>query len=116
MQQVLDEDAIANKIVAGVTAALPKRRGVKPGSKRAHRARELSSPLLDDDVLLTTEEACILFGGPSRPIHSATLYRNAGTRYPLPVRIGPGTVRWLRSECMAARQKLIDARTQPMAA
>jgi predicted DNA-binding transcriptional regulator AlpA len=88
----------------------PRRRGVRPGSKRGERARYLSGPLLDDEVMLTTEEACLLFGGPSRPIHPATLYRNAGTRYPLPVRIGANAVRWLRSECLAARQRMIDER------
>jgi len=39
------------------------------------------------------------------------LYRGIkAKRFPLPVRVGPNTSRWLRSECHAARQKLIEAR------
>jgi hypothetical protein len=109
-QTTLDEEAIAGRIVARITEALPKRRGVRPGSKKNRRARDLSAPVPDEDVLLTTDEACVFFGGPTRPIHPATLYRNAGTRYPLPVRIGANTVRWLKSECVAARQQMLDER------
>jgi predicted DNA-binding transcriptional regulator AlpA len=88
----------------------PRRRGVKPGAKRGQLARELCGALLDDDVMLTAAETCRFFGGPTKPISTATLYRNAGTRYPLPVRIGANAVRWLRSECLAARQRMIDQR------
>jgi predicted DNA-binding transcriptional regulator AlpA len=109
MEEVLDEGAVAGKIVAMATAPVPRKRGVKKGSRRGVRARPLTA-LNDDEVLLTTEEACIFFGGPSRPIHPATLYRNIGDRYPRPVMIGPNSVRWLRSECRAALQKFIDAR------
>ncbi len=51
-----------------------------------------------------------LFGG-NRPINAATLYRGirAG-RYPAPVKIGPGASRWLRSECEAALQSMIERR------
>ena len=72
--------------------------------------RDRISSLSDDEVLLTTKEACILFGGPSRPIHPATLYRNLGGRYPRPVLIGANSVRWLRSECREALQRMMDAR------
>jgi hypothetical protein len=99
MEQVVDEEAVAG----------PRKRGVRKGSARSRRARPLAA-LSDDEVLLTTDEACILFGGPGRPIHPATLYRGIGDRYPQPVWIGPNSVRWLRSECRAALQKFIDAR------
>ncbi len=47
-----------------------------------------------------------LFGGPGRPIHSSTLYRGiANGLYPRPVWIGANSVRWLRSEYLAARQR-----------
>jgi predicted DNA-binding transcriptional regulator AlpA len=64
----------------------------------------------DDDEMMTMGAVLEFFGGDT-PIHYSTLYRGieAG-RYPKGVRIGPNTVRWLRSECRAARQKLIAAR------
>jgi predicted DNA-binding transcriptional regulator AlpA len=62
-------------------------------------------------VLLTATEVGEFFGGPGRPLDLATIYRGgAAGRYPLPVRVGPNSVRWLRSECRAARQKMLDAR------
>src|SRR5262245_719255 len=87
------------------------KRGVKRGSKRSRAARPLPEVVTDDEVMLTTDEACQFFGGPTRPIHSATLYRGvANGLYPRPVWIGPNSVRWLLSECRQARQKFIDAR------
>jgi predicted DNA-binding transcriptional regulator AlpA len=108
MEEVV-EGAVAGEAVARATAAAPRKRGVRKGSERGVRARPLTA-LSDDEVLLTTEEACILFGGPGRPIHPATLYRGIGDRYPQPVWIGANSVRWLRSECRAALQRFIDAR------
>ena len=70
-----------------------------------------------DDEMMSQPETCVFFGGPDRPIHYSTLYRGiTAGRYPKPVRVGPNSVRWLRSECRVARQKLIDARNQPEAA
>jgi predicted DNA-binding transcriptional regulator AlpA len=48
--------------------------------------------------LLTMRDVCALFGG-SRPIDASTLYRGirAG-RYPAPIKVGPGSSRWLRAE------------------
>jgi Prophage CP4-57 regulatory protein (AlpA) len=110
MEEILVERAVAGGIVAHATAAAPRKRGVKKGSKRSERARPLSA-LSDDEVMLTTTETCTYFGGPGRPIHSATLYRGvADGRYPRPVWIGPNSVRWLLSECREARQRMIDAR------
>jgi predicted DNA-binding transcriptional regulator AlpA len=62
--------------------------------------------------LLDRAEACRFFGG-SKPINSATLYRGIRRgRYPRPVKVGPGTSRWLREECQAALQALASARTK----
>ena len=73
-------------------------------------------PMHDEDVMMmmSLSETCAFFGGSERPIHYSTLYRGiAAGRYPEGVRVGPNSVRWLRSECREARQKLIEARNQP---
>jgi predicted DNA-binding transcriptional regulator AlpA len=59
-------------------------------------------------MLFTKHEVCRFFGG----INPATLYRGirAG-RYPQPIKVGPGTSRWLRSECEAALAKMMEARS-----
>ena len=64
------------------------------------------------DDLLDIDEVCAFFGG-TKPLHPSTIWRGGGVRFPKPVNIGPNTVRWLRSECDAALQKLIEARSTP---
>jgi predicted DNA-binding transcriptional regulator AlpA len=60
--------------------------------------------------LLDKNAVCRLIGG-SRPINAATLYRGIRNgRYPRPIKVGPGSSRWLRSECESALQSLIEAR------
>jgi predicted DNA-binding transcriptional regulator AlpA len=60
--------------------------------------------------MMTLGAACAFFGG-NRPLNPSTLYRGIkAKRYPPPVHVGPNSSRWLRSECHAARQKLIEAR------
>jgi predicted DNA-binding transcriptional regulator AlpA len=59
--------------------------------------------------LMTLEEVCCFFGG-SAPLHPATIYRGIGVRYPQPVKIGPNSNRWLRTECEAALRVLADER------
>jgi len=60
--------------------------------------------------MMTLAAACAFFGG-DRPLNPSTLYRGIkAKRYPPPVRVGPNSSRWLRSECHAARRKLIEAR------
>jgi predicted DNA-binding transcriptional regulator AlpA len=62
------------------------------------------------DDMMTLAAACAFFGG-DRPLNPSTLYRGIkAQRYPPPVRVGPNSSRWLRSECHAARRKLIEAR------
>jgi predicted DNA-binding transcriptional regulator AlpA len=59
--------------------------------------------------LLDRMGVCRMFGG-NRPINAATLYRGIRQRrYPKPVKIG-GSSRWLRSECEAALQAMVDGR------
>ena len=66
----------------------------------------------DDPLLLDREAVCVYFGG-SRPIDPATLYRGCKAgRYPRPVKIGPGSSQWLRSECEEALQTMIAQRAE----
>jgi predicted DNA-binding transcriptional regulator AlpA len=62
-------------------------------------------------ALLTMREVCALFGGHSRPIDPSTLYRGirAG-RYPAPIKVGPGSSRWLLAECEAALAAMVTGR------
>lgn len=57
--------------------------------------------------LLDLKAVCAFFGG----IHAATLYRGTKAgRYPGPIKVGPNTSRWLRSECEATLRALIAGR------
>lgn len=113
LQQASSSAALA--AAAGILKPSAKR-GVKRGSKRSRAARPLPQVVADDEVMLTMEETQVFFGGPTRPIHSSTLYRGvANGLYPKPVWIGANSVRWLKSECLKARQKLIDTRAKPQA-
>ena len=48
--------------------------------------------------LLDRVEVCRFFGG-SRPLNPGTLYRGIRKgRFPAPVKVGPGSSRWLRAE------------------
>jgi predicted DNA-binding transcriptional regulator AlpA len=59
--------------------------------------------------LLNRAAVCFLFGG-NRPLNASTLYRHIkqGT-LPKPIKVG-GSSRWLRSECEAALQAMVDGR------
>ena len=62
------------------------------------------------DEMMTLGATCAFFGG-DKPLNPSTLYRGIkAKRYPAPVRVGPNSSRWLRSECHTAREKLIAAR------
>jgi predicted DNA-binding transcriptional regulator AlpA len=60
--------------------------------------------------LLDKVEVCRFFGG-TRPLNAATLYRGIRKgRYPKPVKVGPGSSRWLRSECENALAQMVEGR------
>ena len=60
--------------------------------------------------LLDRDATCRFFGG-TRPINPATLYLGVRKgRYPKPVKVGPGSSRWLRSECEAALARMAEVR------
>lgn len=61
------------------------------------------------DELLNAEETCTALGN----INIATLYRGirAG-RFPAPLKLGPGTSRWLRSEVLAVLEQRAAERKQ----
>jgi predicted DNA-binding transcriptional regulator AlpA len=60
--------------------------------------------------LLDRRAVCQFFGG-TKPLDPATLYRGIQKgRYPKPVKVGPGSSRWLREECEAALQSMISGR------
>jgi predicted DNA-binding transcriptional regulator AlpA len=62
------------------------------------------------DHLLDRRQTCFFFGG-SKPIDASTLYRGIREgRYPKPVKVGPGTSRWLREECEAALREMVEGR------
>jgi len=60
--------------------------------------------------LLDRREVCRFFGG-TRPLNPATLYRGIRKgRYPEPIKVGPGSSRWLRTECEAALAQMAEGR------
>jgi predicted DNA-binding transcriptional regulator AlpA len=64
---------------------------------------------MDAPALLDRRSACEFFGG-TTPINAATLYRWVKQgRVPRPVKVG-GLSRWLRSECEAALQAMMEER------
>jgi predicted DNA-binding transcriptional regulator AlpA len=67
-----------------------------------------------DDSLLDLDAVCRFFGG-TKPLHPCTIYRmmDAG-RCPRPVRPSPNANRWLRSECEAALQAIVQAPREPL--
>ena len=62
--------------------------------------------------LLDKAGACRFFGG-SKPLNPATLYRGIRQgRFPRPVKVGPGTSRWLRAECEAVLAAMVAGRVR----
>lgn len=69
-----------------------------------HPAREAA---LRQDELLDLKQVCHYFGD----LDPSTIYRGvAAKRYPAPIKVGPNTSRWLRSECEAALAAMISRR------
>ena len=62
-------------------------------------------------TLLDRAEVCRWFGG-TKPLNASTLYRGIRKgRFPQPVRVG-GSSRWLRRECEAALQVMVEGRAR----
>jgi predicted DNA-binding transcriptional regulator AlpA len=62
--------------------------------------------------LLDRREVCRFFGG-TKPLDPATLYRGIRKgRYPRPIKVGPGSSRWLRIECEAALAAMAEGRVR----
>jgi len=60
--------------------------------------------------LLNRRAVCAMVGG-SQPIDASTLYRwIAAGKFPRPVKLSPGTSRWLKAEVEAALQRMLEAR------
>jgi predicted DNA-binding transcriptional regulator AlpA len=73
--------------------------------RKVSKRREQGS----NSPLMSIAETCQFFGG-DKPIDPATLYRGIKTsRFPRPIKIGPGISRWHRAECEAALKALADA-------
>lgn len=74
----MQEDQLAHRAIEATGLTKPKW-GVKPGSKRNRAARALPQAVADDEVMQTMAETQVFFGGPGRPIHPSTLYRESQT-------------------------------------
>lgn len=62
------------------------------------------------DDLMDLRAVCEFFGGKDSPLDPSTIYRGIKNgRFPKPFNVTPQNTRWLRRECEAARQKLIEA-------
>jgi len=65
----------------------------------------ITSNLVDEPT------ACRILGGEHTPIHRSTLWRGINARrYPAPVKVGPGTNRWLTTELDAFLKKAAEER------
>lgn len=71
---------------------------------------------LSSDDLVPVTVACELLGGKDSPLNPSTLYRGIRSgRYPAPLKLGPGTSRWLRSELMAVHARASGDRVKEVA-
>jgi predicted DNA-binding transcriptional regulator AlpA len=62
------------------------------------------------DDLLDAMAACQVLGG-TAPIHPATLWRGVKAgRYSKPIKIGPKSARWVRSELLADIERMAAQR------
>jgi len=74
-------------------------------------ARAVAMPAADahDMTMLDALQTCRFFGGDQQPLHPTTLYRGISTgKYPKPVKLGPGTSRWVLGQCRAALREIIE--------
>jgi predicted DNA-binding transcriptional regulator AlpA len=60
--------------------------------------------------LLDRRAVCALLGG-SKPLNPSTLYRGIRQgRFPQPLKVGPGSSRWIREELESALRRMTEAR------
>jgi predicted DNA-binding transcriptional regulator AlpA len=84
--------------------------GVHVAKKTSHvPVQEEARPPPMADELLDIDDVCRFFGG-SKPLHPATIYRGLGRRFPRPIKVGPNSNRWLKSECEAALREMAAER------
>jgi predicted DNA-binding transcriptional regulator AlpA len=77
-------------------------------------ANAIRGPPTTTAIEFLDRPAVLKFFGGSRPLHVSTLYRGMHNgRYPRPVYVSGNSVRWIRSECEAAAQRMLDARDEP---
>lgn len=77
-------------------------------------ATQGETPIPPDTIEFLDRPAVLKFFGGNRALHTSTLYRGIsdGT-YPQPVKVSRSAVRWLKSECEAAAQRMLAARDEP---
>jgi hypothetical protein len=72
------------------------------------------SPIADDD-LYDLDFVCAFFGGTGNPLHPSTVYRAVSEgRISRPFKTTKNANRWLGRELKADRQRLIDAKREPL--
>ena len=80
-------------------------------SRNAAKGEALNQP---DTIEFLDRPSVLKFFGGSRPLNVSTLYRGLRSgRYPKPVHVSGNSVRWVRSECEAAAQRMLAARDEP---
>lgn len=70
-----------------------------------------------DDDFVDVRTACAILGG-TKPWHPSTLWRalqDPSRNLPKPVNTGPNSIRFLRSELIAAKAAMVAARDNPVA-
>jgi hypothetical protein len=68
-----------------------------------------------DDDFYDIGFVCRYFGGPGSPLHPSTIYRAIDAeRISRPIKTTANANRWLGREIKADRQRLIDARREPL--
>jgi hypothetical protein len=70
---------------------------------------------VDDADLYDIDFLCHYFGGTSSPLHPSTIYRIVREgRISRPIKTALNSNRWLGREIKADRQRLIDAKREPL--
>jgi predicted DNA-binding transcriptional regulator AlpA len=75
----------------------------------------MSDQQIADDDIVDLDFVCGFFGGTRSPLHPSTVYRavNEG-RISRPFKTTKNANRWLGREIKADRQRLIDAKREPL--